>query len=373
MFKSSKLLSVITVIVCLSLLFNSSTFLLNADTIPIIENDDVALLKEYVLPDLGLELTPISHNDVKQINEISEKMLSSVSSYNFAVEMQNKTNSIEFNSIKTKSISDYNNYEKQLLSLGAVKLNDEQKLKYVLGTSELPKSIDSTNAINYPDLDDVTFFIYEYTISDTSGNTEYMAQCIATPTPNAGGRMVFQSEEWVDLYSNTRVCDLINKSVKLVIEGELDYLLANIEAGDKISTALFVAEAIWDLVGTAFPAKTSTYKAYLGLFCSGSSRVVHYFHKENGEYKFKLATNAAVIEEGWHTVNKNGKQIYKSHEYWAYSDYYIEGGDDVAINITNSLSYKVGPIRYYSKPNSSFIAKLRFTPFYTNYPIDFVV
>lgn len=365
MLNKSKSFSIITIILCLSILLNSSTYLINAEKITIEDDDNVNLIKEYILPDLGIELKPIPYKNVQKIKSFSENMTSEVAKYDYAVQMQDKLNNVQITNIKNDALASHSYYEKQLLELGAIKLNNEQKLKYVLGVSELQENADrATNSLNYPDLDYVDFFIYEYTITSSNGVTDYMAQCIATPV--AGYTTMIRKTSWVTMCADTIIKDIASTTFKMLSDLAISYVGGEVLGQGKSA----LLSLVWQMTGSGFPSMSSTYSSDLSLRASSSSIVVHYWHKENGSYKFKLATSAAKVTETWNIVKTDGGQSNKKNEYWLYSKYYVEGGDTWAIAIDTSLSYNTY-VTYKVKIGNSFVTRAKLTPYHASAPAYF--
>ncbi len=366
MLRYKKLFSLISIVLVLSVLLNCSSVYVNAENFNIDEDDSVQPITEFVLPDLGLDIKTVSNDDIKKIKTACENMTTEALRYDCAMQIQNESNYVQMTNIKNQALVAYNNYEKQILELGAKKLNDEQKLKYVLSVSELPQNDEksSTAAPNYPDLDYVDFFIYEYTITSSDGVKNYMAQCIATPV--AGYTKMIRKTSWVTMCEETIIKDIAKTTFKMLSELAISYVGGEILGQGK--TALL--SLIWGMTGSTLPAQSSTYSSDLTLRASSSSIVVHYWHKVNGTYKFKLATSAAKVAETWNLVKTDGGQYNKTNEYWLYSKYYVEGGDAWAISIDTYLSYNTY-VTYRVKIGSSFVTRVKLTPYHASTPSYF--
>lgn len=334
--------------------------------------------EQIVMPDLGIDIPKISKNNVDRINKIADE-ITALAATRASVERSDLSRSEKdslINAASSRSLS----LKSELLSLGALKLSDKQALMYVYGLNENQlleleslngsnNTRDSVPGINYPSISGIEFYIFEYTVSFSGGPSYPMANCIALPVENTTSKMV-RSSDWIDMYNSTKISTLVGKLVNFSAEEVSGYLLSSAVGG----AWSFAIRGLWDLTGDIFPASTSTNEASLDLKVTSSSRIIHYWHKINGTYYFRLATCAAVIRESWLLVDSNGYHKYKYHEFWAYSKYHREGADERAVSINNSepysiyLPYKVQKsilgINYWD-------LRLEVSPFHAALPIHF--
>lgn len=327
--------------------------------------------ERIIMPDLGVDLTPLSQETVNNINQIAKQM-TALSSLCNEIEKMNISSS-EKSSLKSIPSNQYIELREEIQKLGAVKLTKEQAMLYVNSQSGITNEASTNRAssvpgVNYPDIAGIEFYIFEYTVtfSDDPNDTMYeMANCIALPAENVNSKMV-KIYEPLNLYEKTSIKNLTNKVVKMIAEELTDYLLSAATGG----TISFPVSAIWDLAGDSLPSTNSTNEARLDLTVSTSSTIIHYWKKINGVYYFRLATCAALIRESWLLIDNTGAHKYKYHEFWSYSKYHRDGSDRRAIQASSAESYSIY-LPYYVKRGTTYVPVLEVRPYHAGAPTHF--
>lgn len=335
------------------------------DSEPIIEG---TFQEQIKLPDLGIDINHISNANVERVNEISNEMAELAGICNAVDDAELKTNSAAVNALSIASAR-IQALEGELLELGAIKLTEEQKMKYIYGTewngeNQTVSTTASIPGINYPAVSGIDFYIFEYTVNWGEGDYD-MVNCIASPTADVASKMVVEYD-WVDMYEDVSIKSLAQKSIRFTANEISSNVLTTLTGG----TITFLAGLLWDLAGNTYPSKTSASEGSLSLKVTSSSRVIHYWVKVNGTYYFRLSTCAAVITESWLLTDVNGKHYYKSNEYWAYSKYHSTGGDERAAAIGTSEWHGIS-IPYKAKGLLLWSTKVTVEPYTAALPIHF--
>ncbi len=336
-----------------------------------------------VIPDLGLDLSPVPLETKEEINCIADEMASLAL---VCDEISNMSISEkEKEALKKIPSTKYQILKEKLLKLGVQKLTNEQEQMYVLGLNQEQLQLSNATVtqqnnsnilatvpgVDYPEIPGIDFYVYEYTFRPGGTNEQYqMAQCIALPVEDDVSKMVINYDT-VNMYDTITISALANKVIQLAAEEVTGYALAATLGGEWA----FVISALWELSGDVLPSTASSIGSSLDLKVTSSSRVIHYWQKIDGMYVFKLATCAAIIRESWIFVDVNGEHYYKYHEFWAYSQYHRNSGDARAVRITSPESYSI--YIPYKTQNTTFgttywQTMLAVSPFHAEVPLHFL-
>ncbi len=309
---------------------------------------------EIAMPDLGIEISEVSEDNVNKIDDILARM-NDLAMLTNATENSSRTMSVDASN--EQILDEYDELKKEAADLGCVFLTNEQAMQYVYGNT-LP-DISARASISYPAIEGITFSITYYTYNGVK-----MAKCVATQKPDHTSILV-TNYDTVEMYDETKISTLVEKGLQMSASKLSDYLLGSLDGG-KVK---FVVNALFKLAGAAYPSSSSSSKAKLSLAVSTNSTVVHIWRYVNDNYYMRTATVKATINETWGLRDVNGNHYYNTHTYTSYSNYYDDSAQALAVNTSQSY----GIYQQYKAQGflGIYFQKQEISPFIAALPIHF--